>query len=368
MKVLFRLFPACLALLLILTASVTAQDDIPTWSELEPGMWTTISPGGDTICSNGTPYSYFVRAAAEPSDDLLIHFQGGGACWFKETCDLSVSPSYDPFVDESDNPVNYPVGIFDLENTENPFSTYNMVMVPYCTGDVHIGNTETTYGEGEDAVTIQHNGYINATTVLDWTFENVQDPESVFVTGCSAGAIPSPFYTEFVAQAYPDARIDQLGDAAGGYRNPPLANTVFEAWGTPTILTDAYADIETESLTFESFYSVNAANYPDITFSQYNASFDAVQASFLMLGGLMEFNLDDLLAQNYADIEAEAADNFASFTVGGDSHCVTVDPAFYTYAANGQRVVDWVADLAAGESVETVTCEACETVEIIDAS
>ncbi len=374
MKMLLRLLPACFALLLVLTASVAAQDAIPIWDDLQTGTWTQISPGGDTVCSNGTPFSYFVRPADEPSDDLLVHFQGGGACWFADSCDLTRSPTYDPFVDETDNPANSPVGIFDFENADNPFSDYNMVLVPYCTGDVHIGNAETTYetpasrSREAGSVTIQHRGFVNASAVLDWTFENVPEPETVFVTGCSAGAIPSPFYTQFIAEAYPAARIEQLGDAAGGYRNPALTEAVFGSWGTENILSDLYAGIDINDLRFETFYSTVAAAFPDITMTQYNAAYDQVQTGFLLLGGLRGFELPDLLSANYADIEAGDTDNFASFTVGGNSHCVTVTPDFYTYGVNGQRFVDWVADLAAGDTVETMICEgdACEEVEIIE--
>ncbi|MBL1135963.1 MAG: hypothetical protein HND46_11645 [Chloroflexi bacterium] len=56
------------------------------------------------------------------------------------------SSIFNPTADnDSNNPTALPGGIFDLENPENPFADYNMVFVPYCTGDVHIGNREATY-------------------------------------------------------------------------------------------------------------------------------------------------------------------------------------------------------------------------------
>ena len=30
-------------------------------------------------------------------------------------------------------------GIFNLEHPDNPFAAYDMVVIPYCTGDVHLG-------------------------------------------------------------------------------------------------------------------------------------------------------------------------------------------------------------------------------------
>lgn len=363
-----RLFVYLLLLTLVFTGSALAQDAPPAFDDLETGVWTQIDGGEGTICSQGTPFSFYVRPAESPSDKLLIHFQGGGACWFGANCDLSASPTYDPLIDESDDPTNYG-GIFNFEHEDNPFSDYNMVMVPYCTADVHLGDAETTYtvGEGDDAneVTIYHNGYDNAMAVLNWTFENIMGPDTVFVTGCSAGAIPSPFYTPMVAEAYPDARVEQFGDAAGGYRSD-ARSMLWNAWETLDILPEAYADYTVETLSFESFYMESASAYPEVSFTQFNSSADQTQVFFLSLIGVTNTPLLGLLEANYADIEAADADNFSAYTSWGDVHCITPSDAFYDYQVNGVRLADWVAELAAGEEVESVTCDDCETEEFYE--
>lgn len=361
---------ACM-LLWVFTGLALTQDALPAWGDLPAGEWTQLMPGGETICSNGTPYSFFARPAETESDKLLIHFQGGGACWFGQICDLEGGNStYDPFVDESDNPANY-AGIFNFENEENPFLDYNMVMVPYCTADVHIGNTDTTYeipatGAAEaKEVTIYHRGYVNATTVLGWTFENVTDPSTVFVTGCSAGSIPSPFYAAMVAEQYPDARIEQLGDASGGYRNPALAQQIWSNWGTMSFIPESYTDagITAENLTFETFYQMTGSMYPQMSMSQYNTVADSIQSGFLMLTGLPDFTFVDLLEGNFEDIKAEVED-FHTFTAGGNGHCVTPSDDFYKVMAGDVRLVDWVTALANGEEVEDAMCGDCDTAEM----
>ena len=81
------------------------------------------------------PISFFVNPA--DSDKVLIHFQGGGACWDSNTCSVdeptfleAVSPLSDDY---------YPFGIFDREHPANPVADYNMIVVSYCTGDLHTG-------------------------------------------------------------------------------------------------------------------------------------------------------------------------------------------------------------------------------------
>jgi hypothetical protein len=348
------------------TEAVDEGEGLAALNELDDG-WNMLVPGGDTICSDGSEYAFFVRPA--DTKKLLIYFEGGGACWFGEICDLSGNPTYDPVVGVYDSPGEHLDGIFDLENPENPFADYSMVFVPYCTADVHMGNRVTTYevpAKGDVAaheVTIHHKGYVNATAVLDWTFENLKAPETVFVTGDSAGSIASPFYTAFVAERYPDAFIAQLGDAAGGYRTDAVP-AVFANWGTIDILPDfpEFQDATVDNLTVEAFYLASASRYPDITFAQVNTAADGTQRGFLNLMGADDTPLLERLKANFADLNA-AVDNFRSYTAGGAEHSVLGRSQFYTYQVDGLLLRDWVAALAAGEDVEDVMCTDCESAE-----
>lgn len=357
-------------------ALVSAQEGggLPTLDDLEEG-WTMLEPGGDTLCSQGTPYAFWVRPA--DTGKLLVYFEGGGACWFGQICDLQGSPTYDPFVDETDDPGAAPAGIFDLENPDNPFADYSMVFVPYCTADVHIGNAETTYEvpATDDVqaheVTVHHNGYANAMSALAWTFANFDAPETIFVSGSSAGSIPSPFYGGLIAEQYPDAQIAVLGDAAGAYHLDFLegtAQTLNEAWGTLSILPDweEYAAVTEDGvLTFEELYIAAATRFPDVRFAQYNAAHDQTQYFFLSLVGITETPLPDLLDLAFTQI-GEAVDNFRYYTAGGDVHVILPRPEFYTYTVGDMSVRDWVAALAAGEDVENVVCTECEEPELIE--
>jgi len=99
--------------------------------------WKRIAPGQGTGCAAGTPYSFFHRAGTAPGK-LLIYFQGGGACWNWVSC----SGMFDPSV-EADELYDYE-GIFDRENPANPFREFEIVFIPYCTGDVHVGDVVRT--------------------------------------------------------------------------------------------------------------------------------------------------------------------------------------------------------------------------------
>lgn len=331
----------------------------PTEASATPTDWQKISPTANTTCSDGSPYSFFVRQG-DPNK-LLVYFQGGGACWFRQNCDPQMSPSYSIQVGNIDR-ANF--GIFNLDNPDNPFKDHTTVFAPYCTADVHMGASDTVYPpveEGQTDLVIRHQGRANVEAVLQWTYEHVPSPQSIFVTGSSAGAIPSPLYTALIADHYVNARIAQLGDGAGGYRRTNNDSRPDEQWGTFDFITQeqGFANLRPETMTYESLYIAAAQAHPDITFAEYDAAEDAVQKRFLSMSGQKDVALQQAIEANHADIRREVG-NFSSYIAGGDSHTILGRPEFYTLASNGVAIRDWVAALANFETVENVTCAPCD--------
>ncbi|MAW44073.1 MAG: metallo-beta-lactamase [Gammaproteobacteria bacterium TMED243] len=331
----------------------------PTEASATPTDWQKISPAANTTCSDGSPYSFFVRQG-DPNK-LLVYFQGGGACWFRQNCDPQMSPSYSIQVGNIDR-ANF--GIFNLDNPDNPFKDHTTVFAPYCTADVHMGASDTVYPpveEGQTDLVIRHQGRANVEAVLQWTYEHVPSPQSIFVTGSSAGAIPSPLYTALIADHYVNARIAQLGDGAGGYRRTNNDSRPDEQWGTFEFITQeqGFANLRPETMTYESLYIAAAQAHPDITFAEYDAAEDAVQKRFLSMSGQKDVALQQAIEANHADIRREVG-NFSSYIAGGDSHTILGRPEFYTLASNGVAIRDWVAALANFETVENVTCAPCD--------
>jgi hypothetical protein len=189
--------------------------------------WTKIEPGGDTICSTGTPFAYWVHPGTV--NRLAVYFEGGGACWDANTCS-NPGLYYDSTVDETDNPTGHE-GLADLDNPDNPFKDWYQVFVPYCTGDIHWGNKTTTYHWGGEDHTINHKGLTNVSAVLDWIQAGFEQPEKLFVGGCSAGAYGSVMGAAYVHQLYPDVPMYQLGDSGAGVITDNFFQGGFPNWG-----------------------------------------------------------------------------------------------------------------------------------------
>lgn len=325
-----------------------------------PAGWTSIEGGADTTCSDGSPYRFFVRPG-DP-DKLLFYMQGGGACWFRENCDPNMRPTYTINIPPGYSPP--PFGIFNFNNQENPFLDYSVVMAPYCTADVHLGSRDTVYPgleEGQAPLTVHHQGRANMQAVLEWTYAHVSEPDTVFVTGSSAGAIPSPYYAVVLADHYEQARIAHLGDGAGGYRRINEDTRPDEQWGTFDFITQTpgFSGLTPETFNYEQLYIAAAKARPDIQFAEYDAAEDRVQKNFLALGGSETTSLLEALEANHADIRREV-DNFSTYIGGGESHTILRSPQLYQWASNGVSIRDWIADLAAFKPVENVRCSVCD--------
>jgi len=330
--------------------------------------WNTIDTAGDTVCSDGSAYKFFFRPGL--SEKLMVYFQGGGACWSGSTCDPDLEPSYKINLSQVDPGVFD--GILNFNNSENPLTDYSIVFVPYCSADVHIGDTLAEYqapatgNHQSHPVRIEHRGYINVDAVLEWTYSHFFNPESIFVTGSSAGSIPSPYYAMVIADHYPDSRVTQLGDGSGGYRSTGDVVLPQTTWATlQRLLTmPEFTELNSRPFGYTDLYIAAAQRHEQMQLAQYDTAEDKIQKHFLELLGIEPTKLFSLILANHEEIRASVK-NYNIYVAGGDLHTILLRPEFYTYHVDGLPVRDWVADLVAGKVVTDVKCNQCDRAEII---
>lgn len=341
------------------TAAPTAKPETESNAPFAslPTEWTKIEPGGDTRCAHDTPYAYWVKRGTV--NKLLVFFEGGGGCWDASSCAVG-SNFYDADVGDGETPAKRG-GILNLDHPENPFKDYHAVFIPSCTGDVHWGTTLTEYPtEDGGTLPIYHHGFINGRSALDWTFENITNPESVFVTGCSAGSIGSIIAAPYLIENYPDAPVTQLGDSLAFVFPGPV--NLEGIWGIQAAYPDwipAVAELDPTSHVTANYYNAIASHYPTYTFAQHNTERDNVQVRYYSPGNSDPDGLADALATSLTTIH-EASPNFRSYTASGDLHCIMPRQQFYSLETNGVAFRDWVADLADGKAVASVKCDECQ--------
>ncbi len=313
-------------------------------------------------CSDGSEYNFYAREGAAGSSRVMVMFEGGGACWNQLTCTPSTGVYKRQVAEDRDGYVATDLtqigGVFDEENPANPLADYTVVFVPYCTGDTHLGNAEVTYGDG---LTIQHRGAVNSQAAMDWVVAEYPDVQDLFVTGMSAGSVPTPLFAGMLADDLPDARVVALADASGAYPTAPEISAVIDANGSMDILPewDVYAGATADDVGIPALMWGTAIHNPDIVLARYDNAYDGVQSTFRAFLGIGADDLAEEIIRIDSEIEANSRP-VSSFVAPGDDHTILTSDRLYTETVEGVAFIDWLSDLVAGEPVPDVVCTDCE--------
>jgi hypothetical protein len=202
-------------------------------ADLPLETWTWI-PFDDASCGDGSPAGIAVNRGDGP--DLLVFFDGGGACWGYTTCaaGTAVDDHYGPdelAVEVSDY---FPSSITDRANLPPSLAGATMVFVPYCTGDVHGGNAVKEYGNAVLSTTWHQVGHANLLAFLARLGPTFPSPRKLVAAGSSAGGFGALVNYEALRWYWPDASgylVDDSGPALVGNDVPAsLRDDWYSAW------------------------------------------------------------------------------------------------------------------------------------------
>jgi len=327
-----------------------SAEDLPALADLEPG-WNILEGSEETMCSRGGDYQFFVRPGESLESRLTVYFQGGGACWNGLLC--GENGPYDATV--NDDELDDYDGIFNFIDA-NPLADDHFVFVPYCTADVFTGGT--TYDYTSEMV-IEHQGFTNASYVMDWVYSNFEAPAEILVTGSSAGAYGAIMFAPYLMEQYPAAQVVQFGDAGVGVTPvgwQPLAN-----WGIydnmPPFV-ESLATTDPETFTINVLYTESAAAFPNQQFAQFTNVADQVQMDFYRFSTPNPNDWTTEMRQKFAQLDT--LDNFSYYVAPGDAHTILASNMFYSLSADEVDFVDWFTALLDGEPVADVVCADCE--------
>jgi hypothetical protein len=218
--------------------------------------WQKVELPG-TKCSNGSQYKFWVHRTNSPN--LLFLFEGGGACWDYDTCSgragklgasnpNGIADNYmtqlqakyvSPLVNGADP------GLPFRQRTDLPTKGWNIVYLPYCTGDVHIGNAVSTYADTtgqQPPLTVHHSGYTNTRAAALYAKQQFPNVDKMLLTGYSAGGTASTATYYFVRNIVQPRQGIFLNDSGPIVFAPnvddlsrPLHNRIRTAWNLDTV-------------------------------------------------------------------------------------------------------------------------------------
>ena len=193
----------------------------------ETGRWYEVAPEGSR-CSEGSAWHGLVQLGAD-AGKVLVFFLGGGVSLNEEMSrDNARRCVFAPTVILQDYIVEY--GILS-DAPENPFRNWTRLVVEYATGDFHMGTNEFRC-TGVD-ITVNHIGYNNYTLFMDEVLPLIGEPDTLVVTGSSAGGFATALLTDDVMARIPSAaNVTACVDSALLYYDGWL-QTARDLWRAP---------------------------------------------------------------------------------------------------------------------------------------
>ena len=333
--------------------------------------WVKVEPPGVT-CGDGSPYKMFVNYSNQ-SDNLVVVFEPGGACWDYDSCagrngirgaanpngipddHWELAPFISPFLSRFDD--------------TNPSRTWNMVYVPYCTGDVHTGLTTVTYpGGGTDPdLTFHHEGHAVVQEVVRWIDANFTHVPKMLSTGCSAGGVGALANYKFLREGVRAIEKGYLLNDSGpifpssGY-SQPLHSMIRAAWSL-----DALQPLLPPNFTFDDMGTINTAiadAFPDdrIATTYFRRDMNFSLYSYERFYGfppkeeiLRMWDADTQLLTAQYDTRDNLDYFIPYFRNINDSHCTTVlNFAGSDIQERGMTLAQWVNDFVDDKPIESM--------------
>ena len=355
--------PSLAMSLLLALAAPCATAGYYQWDMVE------LPPESGAACGDGSPYRFFVNRTPLTKSTAVV-YEGGGACWDQRACEgqgplSAANPNGIPpdYMQRFDTTAAYGF-VTPFSARMNPFQkvqtqAWNLVYLPYCTGDVHSGSKLVVYSDADPAQPrVQyHRGQANVRAAAQWLRANIGAPQDLLLTGFSAGGVGSTVTYALVRDILqPTGKSSLLADSGPLMQAPrgsdpalhpslPLHETIRTAWGLdePGGLVSSYAGT-LPAFDANNLGSVNGAlaqRYPSDRFSYLAFQADTNFSAF----SYQKFD-DDIanaptealrrqrllarwqpdLAQWTADLQSHANVSFhlPFFRNFNDSHCLTI--------------------------------------------
>ena len=235
--------------------------------EPEIGKWYEVAVEG-TQSSDGSEWHGIFKKGTE--NKVVVYFFGGGVSITPETSEGG-NKFYATNMTGQDFVAQGGIG----SNAEsNPFKDWSFLVIPYATGDFHSG---TGVYKGEK--TVYHTGYSNYAAFVEQIKPYVGEPDTLLVTGFSAGGFATSLLADDVIDRFPSAKNITVCVDSSLLLYDGWHETAVDLWHSPKEVSDR---LTTDNLVLDSLTALHEkrgdsvkilfdCSYRDDTLQQYQA-------------------------------------------------------------------------------------------------
>jgi hypothetical protein len=337
----------------------------PALPRTPAGTWQWVPIEG-AVCRDGSPTGFFVKFS-DASKNLMIYLEGGGACFNQTTCSFTPRNIQELVVGETMDTVHalstpqkpWTEGIFDVARPDNPVRDWNMVYVPYCTGDSHSGTRANVSVPGL-AQPQQFVGYRNMTKFLGRIIPTFSGAAKVLLTGASAGGLGAAANFNQAQDGFGHVPVTLLDDSGpvfdDQYLAPCLQKKMRELWGLDAALPPDCPDCfrpDGGGLGAAAVFLEH--KYPNAVAGVVSSLEDSVMRYFFSYGEngctIGKYSREKYTAAlvDLRDHHGFLPSQLGTFFYPGRRHTHIFRDRFYSESVAGKTLAQWTTDLLAGK-------------------
>ncbi|MEO6030042.1 MAG: pectin acetylesterase-family hydrolase, partial [Candidatus Binatia bacterium] len=306
------------------------------------------------------------------STNMAISFEGGGACWDYPSCSGQIgilgaaNPNGIPtdYITQMKAKYVSPIingadpGIPGRAKQNIVTNGWDMVYVPYCTGDVHVGNRVATYTDPTGVnppLTFRHNGYNNSVAIANFLHTRFPTINKLLVTGFSAGGVASSATFYNVRRTLNPTKAYLLNDsgplfpaASASSNSKPLHSLITTAWNLPSVFSQLPASFNQND--FGTMNSMVATQFPndrlaytgfssDYNFSRF--SYERFYPGITKDGVLAKWRADQTNLINQLKTFSNYSYHVPWSRPINDSHCVSIITFMGSHSCQNIRKKYW---------------------------
>jgi hypothetical protein len=333
--------------------------------------WVRVELPG-TLCSNGSQYRFWYYDQPT-STNLLIMFEGGGACWDYPSCSgqagilgaanpNGIPTDYitqfkakyvSPLVNGADP------GIPPFRNKNNIATNgWDVVYMPYCTGDTHVGNNVVTYNDptGQNPpIVFRHVGYNNTVAAMNFLHGRFPTINKLLITGFSAGGVASSAVYYTARRTLLPTKGYLLNDSGpifpaptSAYNSRQLHQTIKTAWNLQSLYNQLPASFNQND--FGSINPMLSTQFPSdaLAYTGYSSDYNFSRFSYerffpgiTQSGVLAKWRQDQTNLVNQIKATANYSYHIPWHRPINDSHCVSIITFIGSHACPTVRKKYW---------------------------
>lgn len=316
--------------------------------EPELGIWYEI-PVESAKSSDGSEWHGIFRKGTE--NKVVVYFFGGGVSITPETSEGG-KEFYATNMTAQDFVAQGGIG----SNAEgNPFKDWSFIVIPYATGDFHAGT-----GIYEGKKTVYHTGYSNYSAYIEQIKPYVGKPDTLLVTGFSAGGFATSLLADDVIDRFPSAEnvtvcVDSSLLLYNGWHD-----TAVNLWKAPTQISDR---LVTNNLVLDSLTALHKkrgdsvkilfdCSYRDDTLMQYQSYIDSGKMDKTKeLGDHFQRDLKEMvngLQTNIPDVGIYVWSNGEDADTHNTQHTI-ISANVFDKLGHDRSVGEWIYDAVNGD-------------------